>query len=212
MGVRKQSLELATNKPLASLALQALLSSSVSQVVVVVHPEDPLSWLPTRQQPSDSRSYAGGNSIVNIAPCMEATKGMAHSIKYGIGVLLEEDPTVEAVCIALADQPFTSTEMIEELILYWRSHPELDFVATRSGELSDGIPVLMPPAVIARSMFAALMSLEGDAGARKLFRSPLFKGEGLTVKDRTILIDVDTMSDMETARNHYSKWICRYEV
>ncbi len=207
--MRKQSLELATNKPLASLALQALLSSSVSQVVVVVHPEDPLSWLPKRQQPSDSHSFAGGNSIVNIAPCMEAAKGMAHSIKYGIGVLLEEDPSVEAVCIALADQPFISAEMIEELIHYWRSHPELDFVATRSGEISDGIPVLMPPAVIARSMFAALMSLEGDAGARKLFRSPLFNGEGLAVKDRTILIDIDTISDMEKARDHYSKWICQ---
>ncbi len=210
MGVRKQSLELATNKPLASLALQALKFSSVSHVVVVVHPEDPLSWLPKREKLSASHSFAEGSPVVSIAPCREASKGMAHSIKYGLGVLLEEDPTVEAVCIALADQPFISAERIEELILYWRSQPELDFVATTSGELSEGTPVLMPPAVIARSMFAALMELEGDVGARKLFQSSVFKGEGLTVSDKACLMDVDTVSEMEAAKNHYSKGRIQY--
>jgi molybdenum cofactor cytidylyltransferase len=202
MGVHKQSLELAKNKPLAGEGLLALLSSPIKSIMVVVHPEDPLDWFPLECQYNSNTRLAGA-AAVQVVRSLDTARGIAYSIRCGIQALIDHDSSLDAVLVVLADQPFVTTSMFAERIQYWLEHSELDYVATASHEASGGSLVLMPPAVLSRSMFAALMLLEGDQGARKWFQSHEFKGEGLTVSDGLTLMDIDTVSDMDIARETY---------
>lgn len=201
MGVRKQSLELAKNKPLAGEGLLALLSSPVKRIMVVVHPEDPLDWFP---EECYSKSGLDDAAAVHVVSSTEASKGIAYSIRSGLQALIALDSSLDAVLVVLADQPFVSSRMLTERIQFWLERPELDYVATASYDASGESMILMPPAVLSRSMFASLARLEGDQGARKLFHLPAFKGEGLSVLDGPALMDIDTVSDMDIARERYA--------
>ncbi|WP_162255036.1 nucleotidyltransferase family protein [Paenibacillus sp. Soil522] len=205
MGVRKQSLELAKGKPLAIVGLHTLLSSPLKNVMAVVHPEDPLEWLSVE---GGAAGHAAPSDVkaVRLVACPEASQGMSYSIRCGLKALMADEPALDAIVVALADQPFITSEMIAELIHYWSERPELDFVATAAHDAGGKSIVLMPPAVLSRSMFASVLLLEGDTGARKLFQSPDFKGCGLVAADRTTLLDIDTPADMELAKKHYSAY------
>jgi molybdenum cofactor cytidylyltransferase len=119
--------------------------------------------------------------------------------------LINAEPMLDAAVVVLADQPFITNGMIAGLIDCWSARQDLDFVATAAdfeGE-SELNAILMPPAILSRSMFEALLQLEGDTGARKLFASPQFKGTALLTADRTTLFDVDTPADMEHAAKQF---------
>lgn len=205
MGARKQSLELAKGKPLASVGLHALLSSPLKNVMTVIHPDDPLEWLSVE---GGAAGHAAPPDVkaVRLVACPEASQGMSYSIRCGLQALMADEPALDAIVVALADQPFITTEMFAGLIHYWSERPELDFVATAANDAGGESIVLMPPAILSRSMFASVLLLEGDAGARKLFQSPDFKGCGLVASDRTTLLDIDTPADMELAKKHYSAY------
>jgi molybdenum cofactor cytidylyltransferase len=184
------------------MALHALMGSSLKSVMVVVHPEDPLEWVPAEGGGLSGAVPPKGKSI-HVDACIDASQGMGHSIRHGLRTLMDMEAELDAVVVTLADQPFITSVMINELIHYWLEQPELDYVATAVHDTRNDAVVLMPPAILSSSMFEALLQLEGDAGARKWFGTPHFKGCGLLAVNRAALIDVDTPEDFEMAKNHY---------
>lgn len=190
---------------LGSMAIRVLSLSPLDSITVVVHPDDPLDWLPSGGDSAFDASPSVRSSI-HVVACSEASQGMSFSIRCGLKALIDDEPKLDAIVVVLADQPFITTGMIAGLIDYLSERPELDFVATTTDAGNEGEQnaVLMPPAILSRSMFESLLRLEGDAGARKLFVSPQFKGAALLAADRTTVFDVDTPADMKHATKQFS--------
>lgn len=202
MGVCKQALELAKNQPLGRTALHALSLLPLHKTAVVVHPEDSVSWLKHPYGLSDEDSFSVESKRLKVV-CEEASLGMAYSIRCGLQALLDDETELDGVLVVLADQPFVPSEWFMKLIVKWSERPQIDFVASLSSQDNNTNAIYMPPAVLSRSMFQSLLALEGDAGARKLFFSPEYKGYGLFPPDSEILFDIDTPSDMREAKKRF---------
>jgi molybdenum cofactor cytidylyltransferase len=184
-------------RPLVAWALDAVLASGLSPVVVVVgyradEVRAALSAIPSRASRS-SRAHVGANSEmvvgegaveveVEVVENPEWEEGIASSLRAVLTTLTPR-ATVDAVCVGLADQPLVGSEAYER-------------VAATSGELVvpmyDGQPG--NPVKLARSLWPEALELRGDVGARALAR------------DRAVRIDctgtgsaddVDTLEDLE---------------
>jgi molybdenum cofactor cytidylyltransferase len=107
--------------------------------------------------------------------------GIASSIGAGVAALGAE---VEAVLIALADQPLVAPEVVRRLCARWREGGAAAVVpAYRDGR---GHPVLF-----GRASFAALRDLTGDTGARSVLRA-LGDAVAAVPVDVAAPLDVDT--------------------
>ena len=111
--------------------------------------------------------------------------GMSQSVK--LGVLAARDEGAEAVLIALADMPRVTANHIYHLLEAADSHDAV--VAS-----SDGVSP-RPPALFGAGQFEALLTLEGDAGARAMVRS----GRHVIAPEGDLL-DIDTPEDLERLR------------
>jgi molybdenum cofactor cytidylyltransferase len=135
---------------------------------------------------AEARS-AGFAVIVNP----DTALGMAQSLR--LAVLAARDAGAEGLLVALADMPFVTQAHIERLAAAFAPADGRTLIATDHGEARAG-----PPAIFGAAHFDRLLALEGDAGARGLF-----KAEG----SRTILIpagarevtDIDTPGDLGRA-------------
>jgi molybdenum cofactor cytidylyltransferase len=145
------------------------LLSAVDVVYVVV--------APGADAPVQALSRMDVRFVVNLAHA----EGMASSIRAGVAALPAD---VEAVVIALGDQPRVSAEVMRALIARWREG-NADAVAPRYDE-GRGNPVLF-----ARSCFAALLTLRGDVGARAVLEALGSRAAEVPVPG-SIPVDVDT--------------------
>lgn len=98
-------------------------------------------------------------------------EGMASSIRAGVAALPDE---IQAVVIALADQPLAAESVTRALCERWRAGD----AAAVAPLYSDGRG---NPVLFGRECFAALLSLRGDIGARAVL-------DGLG--DRVALVEV----------------------
>lgn len=115
--------------------------------------------------------------VINLA----RDEGMASSIRAGVAALPQD---VQAVVIALADQPLVSVQVIRQLCERWGDGGAPAVVpAYRDGR---GHPVLF-----ARECFEALGALRGDAGARSVLDALGGRVALVGVHD-TMPVDVDT--------------------
>ena len=117
--------------------------------------------------------------VVNLA----RDEGMASSIRAGVDAVPDD---VDAIVIALGDQPTVDSRVVMEVIGRWRAGG-VDAVVPlyRDGR---GHPVLF-----GRSCFDALRTLRGDVGARAVLEG---LGDGVALVDvqTPMPIDVDTPS------------------
>jgi molybdenum cofactor cytidylyltransferase len=98
---------------LGSYALAAALRSSLDYVWVIVN-DIAVDWMDsTFYQDPIRRKW----SVIN---CPEARLGQAYSLRCGIQAALAMEAT--AVMLLLADQPFITSEMINELIVWFQTH------------------------------------------------------------------------------------------
>jgi molybdenum cofactor cytidylyltransferase len=115
--------------------------------------------------------------VVNLA----RDEGMASSIRAGIAALGTD---VDAVVIALADQPLASPEVAEVLRERWAR-----------GDVSAVVPMYADgqghPVLFDRTCFAALGALRGDHGARGVLRD-------LGDRCATVTIDGAAPTDVDT--------------
>ena len=112
------------------------------------------------------------------------SRGMGSSIRAGVKAL---DEDCEAVLILLCDQYRIEDTDLSRLCAAWAASPATITCASWSGRLG-------PPAIFPRSEFSALLSLEGDEGARKLITA----GHANAVPMPHAAHDVDTPQSMET--------------
>jgi molybdenum cofactor cytidylyltransferase len=186
MGTSKMSLELAEGVPLGSVALQQALNSELGSVVVVVREGDSLDWLP---------AFGRLQGRCQIAVCPDAENGMAHSLRTGIQAAKKLG--AEGIMVLLADQPFIDGGMLLDLTNAFDEGAGEDYIA--SGD--KGQP--KPPLIMGPSMWQAAASLEGDVGARSLFRSPLYRGRMIEVNELPFM-DIDTADRYEEAKKLFA--------
>jgi CTP:molybdopterin cytidylyltransferase MocA len=116
----------------------------------------------------------------------EAASGMASSLRVGLASLPE---AAVAAVVLLGDQPLVGGRTVRMLLRAWRREGARPAVAATYA----GSDRWLPPVVLDRSLWAELMGLTGDAGARQLFEG---RPELLdTVVAGGVPADVDTPQD-----------------
>ncbi|WP_217592399.1 NTP transferase domain-containing protein [Cohnella sp. GbtcB17] len=210
----KLTAELMPGVPLGALALRTLLTAGLNAVYAIVRPGAELEWLYglsndalRKAAPEPKRSLgtaeddrptaeesapAPGGTLLETIVCSDAERGMAHSLRCGIGRAAAAGQ--EAAIVMLADQPFVTPAMVQDLIDCWRTNPALDYVAGSAGD------VMTPPVLLARSTFSRVIELEGDMGAKRLLQSAGFIGAERPFDEPWRLLDVDTPEGLERAK------------
>jgi len=111
-------------------------------------------------------------------------RGMGSSIAFGIRELEEEFPGAEGALIAQLDQPLITESHFCKLLSSF--HPgSQQIIVSRSPSGWEGVPVLFD-----RHYFMQLQTLDGEAGARKIFRQ--HSRNAISIDSSDVLEDMDT--------------------
>jgi molybdenum cofactor cytidylyltransferase len=132
------------------------------------------------------------NTTANVVVNPEWKEGMASTIRFGLQTLVKLNPEVDAVVFMVADQPFVTADLLNDLIVLNKKE-QRSIVASKYGT-TFGTPVLFT-----KRFFPELLELTGDVGAKSLVRKyldetafvPFTKGE----------IDIDTVEDYKNLSN-----------
>lgn len=157
--------------------VESVLAGGVDSVWVVTGPDiEPIE-----------AALAGIEVQIAVNPAPE--EGQAGSVRTGIAAL---PPSVDAVLIALGDQPLLAPSIIPALLAARRTSPKL-IVAPRYRD-GQGNPV-----VFKREIFPELLRLTGDQGARPIIQKEPTRVEWVEL-DLPMPPDVDTPDDYEKIR------------
>jgi molybdenum cofactor cytidylyltransferase len=173
MGSPKQLLQFA-GKSLIRHSVQIALASKCFPVVVVLGANKELIKLELEDLP------------VFVAENPEWEQGMASSIRCGLEMLTSVFPGAKATIVMLCDQPFVNTLFINNLVDTFEKEPD-HIVASYYGN-DFGVPAAFP-----KKFFNELLSLQGNAGAKKLIQQ--HKAEVVPVVFPEGLVDIDTPED-----------------
>ncbi len=121
---------------------------------------------------------------VRVVVNLRWREGLSRSLAAGVAALPAE---ARGVLVLLADQVAFGPAELEVLFSCWRRVPRR-IVATRVGD------TLGPPAILPRSLFAAMRRLRGDRGARELLRDPRHHAIGLELPAADL--DIDRPQDL----------------
>lgn len=111
--------------------------------------------------------------------------GIASSLRHGLQALPDDSA---GVLVMLADMPHLTTEHLNLIIASHLANPHAIVVPTHEGQR--GNPLLWP-----RRYVAAMMSLQGDQGARQLLSDRKDSIIEVVLPDEAILVDMDTPED-----------------
>jgi len=175
LGQPKQLLTI-DGQPLIVRAVEAALRAGASPVIVVLGAyEDRI------------RGVLEGLPVT-IVSNHDWTEGMGSSIRVGVAHLVANAPFVDAVLIAVCDQPHFQADAINSLRAAFRGKDSI--VAARySGRT--GVPVLF-----GRDYFGALAVLHGDQGARQILTENAANVIGVELPE--LATDLDTPEDVQT--------------
>jgi molybdenum cofactor cytidylyltransferase len=115
--------------------------------------------------------------------------GMASGIVAGLAEALRVEPHIEAVIVAVCDQPYISAQLFRSLIEQYAGSGKGLIACTYSETL--GTPVLF-----ARQYFKDLSMLSGDAGAKQLLKR--YRDDVTTIPFPKGSIDIDTEGDLRS--------------
>ncbi|HEV7525676.1 MAG TPA: nucleotidyltransferase family protein [Acidimicrobiia bacterium] len=169
-GDAPKALTLLRGRPLLAYALDAASASGCSPIVLVV---------------SDDRVADAAGDRVRVVRNPEPERGIASSLQCAIRGL-EPDPPAPAIVVGLADQPLVGAEAYRRVA---RAHDDGAQLAYADYDGDRGNPVL-----IGRAFWAEAMKLEGDEGARVLFRR--HPAVAVPCGDTGAAADVDTPQDL----------------
>jgi molybdenum cofactor cytidylyltransferase len=158
-------------------AVESILAGGVDSVWVVTGPD---------VEPIEA-ALAGLDVQIVVNPAPE--EGQASSLRVGVAAL---PASVDAVLIALGDQPSLNRAIIPALLAARRTSPKL-VVAPRYRD-GQGNPVLFK-----REIFPELLRLAGDQGARPIIQKEPARVEWVEL-DLPMPPDVDTPDDYEKIR------------
>ena len=177
MGRPKQLLRW-KGKPLLGHALETALHIARADACIVVG----------GAYPEEIEAVAGGYPGVQTVRNPDWATGMGSSIACGVRALLASVPTLDGILIMLADQPLVQVPQVEALLQAWESSA-LDFVAACYEE-QPGVPALF-----SASLFPSLLGLQGQSGAKALFKDPALQGVLLPMPEAAC--DLDTPEEWE---------------
>ena len=171
-------------KPLLGHALETALHVARPGACVVVGGAYP------EEIEAVAASYPGVQTVRNP----DWATGMGSSIACGVRALLAATPTLDGILIMLADQPLVQIAQVEALLQAWES-TEADFVAAHY----EGQPGV--PALFSAPLFPSLLGLQGQAGAKALFKNPALQGILLPMPEAAC--DLDTPEEWERFRQEH---------
>jgi len=135
-----------------------------------------------------SAELAGKLSEAGCHPLMfaDAREGMGASLAHAMQYVMVQYPDATSVLVGLADMPYISAQTIA--LVLEELDRAADIVQPVFGQ-QGGHPV-----GFSRRHFAALLVLQGDAGARRLLRE--FPVVRLAVDDPGVIRDIDYPADL----------------
>lgn len=172
MGREKLSLPLG-KKRLGMWALEKAIQSNLDEIMVI----------------SNHANYLHYKNIENKKLKVVELSGndKSESIKAGLdlAITLHSD----AVMIILADQPFISSRLLNQLMAIYKQDITKAFVApTFKGNIC-------PPLLISKILFPDLFKLEGDRGAKQTLIDKRQGGILVPFDDEKIFIDMDRIDE-----------------
>lgn len=115
-------------------------------------------------------------------------EGMASSIRFGLKAITEIAPASEGVILMVCDQPFVTSDLINELIIAHRKTGKK--IVACGYEDSFG-----PPVFFHQTLFEELLQLNGDIGARSILGQHTEMVEIIPFPQGAF--DIDTEADYE---------------
>lgn len=115
-------------------------------------------------------------------------EGMSSSIRAGLKALLAMNPNLDAVAIALCDQPFVSPQTLNQLVEAYHLTGKPIIASEYSGTF--GVPALF-----SGTLFAELMNLKSTEGAKKLIKRRIHEVFSIPFPEGAI--DIDTPKNYE---------------
>jgi CTP:molybdopterin cytidylyltransferase MocA len=164
-------------KPLLSYALDSARESGCSPVLLVV---------------SDERVAGAAGDGIEIVRNDAPERGIASSLQCALRRL--EPDSAPAVVVGLADQPLVGAEAYRRVA---RAHAGGASLAFASYDGVRGNPVL-----IARTYWSEALGLDGDEGARVLFRR--HPAVAVPCGDTCAAADVDTPEDLAELESRWT--------
>lgn len=168
-------------KTLLDIASMAAIESSCKPLVVVLGAY--------ASEILEQHQHAGISYIINES----WAEGMSSSISAGLTTLLAQDNTLQQLIIAVADQPFISSEIFEILIKK-QQHSGKSMVASSYAQ------TIGTPALFRRKYFDELLSLSGNEGAKHLLKQ--YPEDRETISFELGHIDIDTETDYNNLINY----------
>ena len=132
-----------------------------------------------------------GESGVLIGENPAWRDGMGGSLRAGLSALLDAHPDTDTAIFLLCDQPFLSTEILNELIATHARTGSL-IVASKYND------TLAAPALFARELFPELLALHSTGGAQQIIRKHRDHAVGISFPGGAI--DLDTRADYQSLR------------
>jgi len=126
---------------------------------------------------------------IHISLNKDWSEGMASSVRCGINTLTHIAPATDAAIIMVCDQPFVTSDLLNELIVTQRNTGKS--IVTSQYEEAVG-----PPALFHKAVFPELLELKGDAGARKIIEQR--RNDIATVSFKKGIVDIDTEDDYKS--------------
>ena len=118
----------------------------------------------------------------------EWSEGMASSIRCGMEELVKIAPSIAGVIIMVCDQPYVTAKLLTDLVEKHEDSSQPIIASRYNNHMGT-------PALFDKTIFALLLSLKGDSGAKKIMKSNLDWVE--TVDFPFGEIDIDTSLDYE---------------
>lgn len=176
LGTPKQLLPHKQGHTLLSHTIQVALNSKCQPVIVVLGAYAER----VRQQIS--------HFPVQVIENPQWNQGMGASIRVGIQALSASPEEIEAVVLALCDQPFISDNIIEQLVDAYR-------LTSKKVVASDYAGTLGVPALFHNTLFSELMNLKEGAGAKQVIRK--YNQDIFSIPFAKGAIDIDTSEDYQ---------------
>ena len=181
MGGVKQLLLLGKERMIEA-SLGNLLTSRVDEVIVVLG-----------FAVDEIRPFVLGKGRVRVVINSEFELGMSSSIQCGLRAVA---PRCTGVLIALADQPFIPTAVINTLIERFTAGDKGIVLPVYRGQRGH-------PVILSRTYEPELLALRGDAGGREIVRNHPEDCLEVDVDVRGVVMDIDVPEDYERSRGDH---------
>lgn len=125
---------------------------------------------------------------LNVVMNQDWKEGMASSIRIGLTAAMNQQPNLEGVVIVVCDQPYLNTNTITSLFQMQKNQDAPITAAYYNN-------IVGTPALFHKRIFPALLSLNGDQGAKRIIQER--EEEVAKLHFEQGAVDIDTKEDYQ---------------